>query len=205
MDTQFGDGSGFVKHALGGAAEGEDLRRGLAKVIEDGAVRGSVEAEKEGIGMDQAASEEVDDKGGLKFLVVALGTGTVDGVSGAQVLLAASGVVKEGDGKARVGILDPQHASAVQGKLVAPDQGVLCGEHRRSRPVAMRLPERPDVTHETPALGKWQGLPDSLGMWTEGVDNGAPVHTCGGCLLDLCADETDESTDGHGKVSACEP
>jgi hypothetical protein len=125
----------------------------LAEVIEDGTVGRGVESEKKGIGMDEAASEEIDDEGRLELLVVALGTGTVDSVSDAQVLLAASGVVEECDGKARVGILDAQYAPPIQRKLATSDQGVFRSEHRRSSPVTMRLPEWPDVAHEAPSLG----------------------------------------------------
>ena len=103
--------------------------------------------------MDEAASEEIDDEGGLELLVVALGAGTVDGISDSQGLLAASGMVEECDGKARAGFLNAQYTSAIQRKLATADQGVFRSEYRRSRPVAMRLPEWPDVAHEAPSLG----------------------------------------------------
>jgi len=42
-------------------------------------------------------------------------------------------------------------------------------------------------------------------MGTKGVDNGAPVCACLGCLIDVCANKMDEGADGYGKVAACEP
>src|ERR1700735_1748708 len=174
--------------------------RYVAVTIDQGAVRGNIQAQEQWIRPGQFLSHEIRQQGIVRLAAVTFGTGAGDHPVHAQPLKLSglAGAVSHFDSLGVFGIcLD---AAGMDFDLSVLNLRSKRGADRRRDPVTMHIPVGAHVAQETASLTKREGTPDFLREGTKGVNHGAPAAACFFRGLPLRANQAQESANRSGRL-----